>query len=175
MLITEALQEIKLCVKKIDTQREFVIRNFRIDENAKDPFEKKGSTQAKEVASAIQSINDLTKRIVALRSAINKKNMETTLVVEGVTHTVSEWLIWKREVMPILLNVHRTMASMFSQSKTEQEVSVRTRTGETMKIVYIINYSEMDFIQSSNQLNSLIERLDAQLSIIDATTSVDGF
>ena len=176
MKITEAMSEIKLFVKKISSQREFILRNLTREEWRKDPFEKDHTSQEAQVKAAIQSINDLEKNIVAYRYAITKANMEERISLEGMDMSVAEWLIWRREVLPLRRQLLGNLANQMASSVREQQAVQRSYSSkDTEKIQptnYIVNISEKWLKEEVEKLEAIEQRLDGQLSMINANMEV---
>src|SRR6266850_8251735 len=97
MTITEALQEIKTIGKRLEKKRLAVSDKLARDTRIKDPLEKDGGSE-KFVREERQAIGDLEKRIVAIRTAIQRSNLITMVPIDGNQGTVAEWLTWRREV-----------------------------------------------------------------------------
>lgn len=173
--ISEAMAEIKLAVKKISTSLDFVMRNLKREDYRKDPFEKEGSTQEAEVQAAIQSMRDNQLRIVSLKSAINQSNMTTTLTVEGVTQTVAEWLIWRRDVLPISKKILLALANGLADVTHSTPSPRRAYTTPTpIEPIpnWVVNVSDRTVLNELQKLETIEERLDGALSVLNATTEI---
>lgn len=173
MKITEAMAEVKLAVKKIQTSFEFVMRNLRREEWRKDPFEKDGTTQEAQVRAALQSIQDNEDRIVALKFAINRTNMATTLEIEGRNWTVAEWLIWRRDVLPIKKKNLAQLANAIANVGQSEVMIQRRFVGQQQEQApvvsnWIINVSDKWLLKEIQDLEAIEQRLDGQLSILNA-------
>ena len=177
MKITEAMSEIKLFVKKISSQRDFILRNLSREEWRKDPFEKDQTTQEAQVKAALQSVSDLEKNIVAYRYAITKANMKERISLEGMDMTVAEWLIWRREVLPLrkqlLHNLANQMASIGKDQQNTQRSYSGKDTDKSQLSNYIINVSDKWLKEETDKLEAIEQRLDGQLSMINANVEVD--
>ena len=173
MKITEAMSEIKLFANKIESQSDFIYRNLKRPENIKDPFDKDGSTQQAQVNAAIQSINDLESNIVHYRSAITKANMEQIVELEGIKMSVAEWLIWRREVYPIRKHMLTTLAHGLASRNEEGRRGDFGRGEVNMQPVdYIVNVSDKWLLAEIQKLETIEQRLDGQLSMLNATVDV---
>lgn len=176
MKITEAMSEIKLFAKKITSQRDFILRNLTREEWRKDPFEKDHTTQEAQVKTAIQSISDLEKNIVTYRYAITKANMEERVSLEGMDMTVAEWLIWRREVLPLRKQLLGNLANQMASNLKEQQAMQRSYSGKDsdkfQSINYIVNVSDKWLKEETEKLEAIEQRLDGQLSMINANIEV---
>lgn len=174
MKITEAMSEVKLCAKKVVSQRDFILRNLRREEWRKDPFEKDQTTQEAQVKAAIQSISDLEKNMVAYRYAITKANMKEKISLEGTEMTIAEWLIWRREVLPLRKQLLNTLANQIANT-SEQRVS-RTfpgRDAEQAPVNFVINVSDKWLMAEIEKLDAIEQRLDGQLSMLNSNIDIE--
>jgi hypothetical protein len=173
--ISEAMSEIKLFVKKISNQREIVLRHMIREDFRRDPFDRDGSTQEVQVKAALQSIKQLEENIVTYRAAITQTNMAKNLTLEGITMSVAEWLIWKREVLPIRKNLLAAMSTQVKQAMSSTPTVRTSRPGvETQDVQskYVFNVSDKWIAEEIQKLDTIEERLDGQLSLFNATTDV---
>lgn len=173
MTITEALAEIKTIDKRIASKREFMQQYlFRLD-NVKDPLEKDGGSE-KVIASEMQAVNDLEERVVTLRHNIQEANEETMVTIEGVTRSISDWLVWRREVAPIrqnfLTQMRRTVNSARDTLRRENRQLVPN--GQEKPSDVIININEKELATQSEKLNNILGQLDGQLSLKNATVMI---
>ncbi len=175
--IANAMAEIKLAIRKIASNREFILRNLVRDAERVDPFAKDGSTQAAQIASKLQAINDNARRVVALRSAIGKKNIETLLEIEGIEMSVAEWLIWRRDVLPQLrATMEEIVRQIAGATNPDSMASTRRRlSGERVDgtTKWEINISEQLVHEELQKLDAIEERLDGALSVLNANTFLD--
>jgi len=177
MKITEAMSEIKLFIKKITSQRDFILRNLTREEWRKDPFEKDRTTQDAQVKAAIQSISDLEKNIVAYRYAIAKANMKEHISLEGMDMTVAEWLIWRREVLPLRKQLLGNLANQMANIGKEQQITQRSYASKDAEKLqptnYLVNVSDKWLREETEKLETIEQRLDGQLSMINANVDVE--
>lgn len=158
--------------------------------NVVDPLEKGGGSE-KYVTEEIQSIRDLLQKVLHIRQAIATVNNTTKLEIEGVTRTVQEWIVWKREVVPhemallgALLKVVRDARSLRARLErvskdAERESVTRARGGQVAsmaqpvpEVAEKLHFDEMELQQDIDRLNKIIGKLDGQLSLLNATTKV---
>lgn len=175
MKITEAMAEIKLCIRKIETNLEFVQRNLIREDWRRDPFEKDGTTQEAQVKAALQSITDLQERIVELKFKINVSNMSQQLEVGGVSRTVAEWLIWRQNVLPLEQRALKMLATLMANMAIQQPMGKRTFAGaptSEQPTNFIINVSDKWLHTRIQKLEEIEQRLDGQLSILNANTEI---
>lgn len=172
MTITEALAEIKTILKRIATKREFVeTYQLRVD-TLKDPLEKDGGS-SKAVDAEMQAIADLEGRIVTLRKAIQKANDDTEITLEGLSMSIADWLIWRREIAP----AKQTFLSRLSQRLSSARQQIRTsdwRSPQTpeVKTDIVVNMDETKLSKDREALQNILGQLDGQLSLRNATVQL---
>lgn len=175
MTITEALAEIKLITKKVDQKRNQIRTFLYRQEMLKDPLAKDGGSEAY-IGRESQAISDLEGRLVALRIAIAYTNSMTPVTVNGVTHTIAEWLVWRREVAPKKLQFFITLRSALDQVRREAQSRgariVDGTSATTAATDYIINVDEAQLGRETEKLNDILAMLDGQLSMLNATTQI---
>ncbi len=135
LTITEALAEIKTLEKRIEKKSGSLQPYIGRQEGVKDPLEKSGGSAAF-IAAERQSIGDLQKNIVNLRIGINRANDNTTITIEGVTRTISEWLIWRRDISKNeqkLLQVLRSSIESIRQGAKRQGLNLVSKETEALQ------------------------------------------
>lgn len=174
--ITEALAEIKTIDKRIETKQSQLRTYLYRDNRLKDPI-KEGSEEF--IRRERQGIEDLQRRIIALRTAIQRANMDTKLSLNSVEMTVYEWLIWRREVAPKL---QQHLSGMWSElqgarrSAQQQGISVVAAAaavqgnGEVREV--IVNIDETALAKAREDVEKNLGELDGRLSLINATTMI---
>lgn len=173
--ITEALAEIKTIKARIDKRRggymQYVVRDAR----AKDPLEMEGGS-VEFVRRERQAIGDLQQRVVDIRTAIQRANLETTLTVQGVTKTVAEWLNWRREVSAeqknelAALTKGMTDARRLVQQRGGKVAESDAQAGASDVVVMV---SERDLAAATDHIELVLGELDGKLSLMNATTLID--
>ncbi len=175
MTITEALADIKLIDAKITKQREQIRTYLARSEALKDPLEKDGGS-ARFIAKTFQSIGDLEERKVGLRRAIALANDKTEVTVAGVTRTISEWLVWRREVAPgrqaFLTQVQQVINAMRHQAAQVGKTATSGGTLVTTPTDIVVNLNEAVLLKEVEQIGDILAALDGQLSLKNATTPV---
>jgi hypothetical protein len=76
LTITEALAEIKTINARLQKKRESIGTNLMRDSRIKDPMESEGGSE-EFIRKETQAIDDLQKRIVSIRTAIQQQNLVT--------------------------------------------------------------------------------------------------
>lgn len=169
--ITEALAEMKTLAKRIAKKEEFITQYAVLPALMHDPLEKDGGSEAK-VSAAVQAIEDMLKRMLAIRSAINAKNQEVTVEVLGETRTVSQWLTWRRDVAPIEAGMRsRVLAHVQRQRQKLGHRAVDEKDDTPVSNAKVV-ISEAGFSERSEKLQEILDTLDGKLSLTNAVTTV---
>ena len=172
--ITEALADLKTTNKRIAKQREVVMRLLYRQQVYKDPYEKEGGS-AKAVAEARQSISDLEARILKIRRAITEANLANTITILGVTRTIQDWLVWRRDVAPLQSNMLNEMVARLSSARDaakRERVSVVDKDTDDPKDV-IVNINEAKLDKEREEFETILGTLDGQLSLKNATIVIN--
>jgi len=174
--ITEALAELKTIDKRVQKKMEFCLGAGTLvrQEMLKDPHEKEGGAK-KLIAQERQAIKDLHTRKIDIRRAILDANMRETITVENTTHTINDWLVWRREVVQnekgfldnMIRNIDRTR-----QDAQRKGVNVSEKeTGSPTNVV--VNINEKELSEETEMIEKILGDLDGKLSLKNATTMID--
>lgn len=173
--ITEALQEVKTIDARIQKKKEFVF-NFLFRQNTqRDPHEKDGGS-AVLIAQERQAINDLLERKISIRTAINIANAENSITIGKQTRTISEWLVWKRDVAPtmkVILNETAARLQVLRQDVTRKGLNVTQSAPSEVTTDIIVNVNENELSKQIEALEEAISTLDGQFSLKNATIKIE--
>lgn len=178
MTITEALQELKTIDKRINKNIESYVEYIYRAEALRDPLEKDGGSAAF-IKERRQAVRDLLNRKVELRTAIAQVNRLNSITVAGVTKTIEEWLVWKREVAPVTereltairakLHEGASLAIQPLQQRRLLGAAVAAaNVGEGKPIPVVTNVNEKAFAEEQEQYEKIVGELDGQLSLKNA-------
>jgi len=172
--ITEALADIPTIEKRIEKKQDFILNYLYRQSSIRDPHEKDGGSGVL-IERERQAIADLQKRLIKIRSSIQKANAENTITINGQTRTIVDWLTWRREVAPKeqyflqelinKINTMRTKAMRQGVSVTDKDAGFSSD--------YVVNINERELAQQIEELEIILGTLDGQLSLINATTKVE--
>jgi hypothetical protein len=173
LTITESLAELKLIDNKIDTKDQFIQQHLVRSKERIDPLESEGGSPAA-IKSTLQAIVDLQKRKVDIRTKISAANRSTVLEVNGVSRTVEEWLVWRREVYPKHYELLTKMARMIHQTremgtKPQRLQAAQVVTGEDI----ISHYPEKELMEQIEAVRETYDKLDGLLSLKNAQIQID--
>jgi hypothetical protein len=174
LTITEALAEIKTINKRLEKKRNAIGSNVGRDAMLKDPFESQGGS-VNYVASQRQSMKDLEKRIVDIRTAIQKVNLTTSLTLHGKTQTIAEWLTWRREVSPMSKSFLSQLSAGLQNVRNKVQAKggkmlnpTEAESGKTGDV--IAHLDEKALLTDIETTESILGELDGKLSLLNATT-----
>lgn len=181
MTITEALAEIKTIGKRLEKKRQAVLQNIGRDSRLLDPLEG-GSVEY--VKRERQAIKDLEKRIITIRTAIQKSNLVTSAAVGETTQSVAEWLIYRREVstgqQSFLTTINNSIRGIRDKVQREggrvtsvgMSATAIVETGKPVAEVFI-HLNEKEILDDQEALEKTLGDLDGKLSLLNATTVID--
>jgi len=175
MTITEALAEIKTIGKRLEKKKEFVMTYLGRVAMVKDPHEKSGGSEVL-ITKEKQAFSDLLDNVIRLRTAIQRKNLDSPVTICDVTRTLAEWIVWKREVYPahkvLLDQMAANIAAMRKKAFDSNQVLRREGTeGGDRDILIMVN--EKALADERERLEQIFGELDGQLSLKNAVLSID--
>lgn len=181
--ITEALQEIKTINKRIEKKRQAISQFVARDARVRDPLEKDGGSE-KFIAQERQATSDLENRIVAIRTAIQRSNLDAKLTVCGRTKSVAEWLTWRREISSGNTMFLRSLAAGVAQIRTQIQskggkvmgaaVAVAEMPGPADPPHVLVNFDERALIEEQETMEQILGDLDGKLSLYNATALIEA-
>lgn len=178
--ITEALAELKTIGKRVEKKVEFIGQYVTRQDGVKDPLEKSGGS-VEMIRRERQSIADLQVRHVAIRVAIQKINHVETITIGGQSKTIAEWLTWRKEVAP---DQQKTVAKIRELVKVYREQAAQRGWGvvnasativnaDVKPTDVLINVDEAALAQEAETIEEILGTLDGQLSLKNATVTID--
>lgn len=176
MTITEALAGIKTIGKRLEKKRQFAEQFLARQEGLKDPLLREGGS-VEALREARQSIDDLEEGIIRIRRAIAKANDVIELSVHGTMRTIAEWLIWRREVatgrQAFLGRLQQGIAAVRAQAQQKGWNVVRAEGDAQAQTDFIVNLDERALAAEIEGMEEILGILDGQLSLKNATTTVE--
>lgn len=182
MTITEALAEIKTIAKRLEKKRQAVLSNIARDARLKDNL----AGGAEEfVRAERQAVNDLENRVVAIRTAIQKSNLETKTTVTDKTMSVAEWLTFRREIatgrqqfLNAIINGIRGLREKVTREGGRVTSGVVAATaivesGKQPPLEITIHLDEKALLEEQELLEKTLGDLDGKLSLLNATTVIE--
>jgi hypothetical protein len=177
--ITEALAEIKTIGKRLESKRASVGSFLARQDGVRDPLEKEEGGSAGFVVRERQAIGDLEQRIIDLRRGIQRANDSTAVTINGTTRSISEWLTWRRDVLPgqrqFLNTVRNTLNNVRAQARQKGStvVSATATTAAAQPEDWVVNIDEAALAAEIEALEDTVGTLDGQLSLKNATVTIE--
>ena len=182
LTITEALAEIKTIGKRKQAKQEHISQHIARMERVRDPLASDGGSAAV-IARELQAIRDLDQRIVRIRRNIQAANAATTITLSGEARSITDWLTWRREVAPGRQALLQALRNQIAGARKEAQqkgwtvgaavASATVVTGEASVPDVVVNVDEAQLAKDIETLAEQLGALDGQLSLKNATTSVE--
>lgn len=178
--ITEALAELKTIDKRILKKREFIGSNILRPEMVKDPLEKDGGSVTA-IQRERQAIADLEQDKVNIRRAIAEANGRESITVEGKTRTISDWLVWRRDIAPSGLDFLKQLSNAIKNQRSEalkrggQVIVAGSSPPDRAPVAFdiVVNVSEQELSTQIEGFETVLGTLDGQLSLKNATITIE--
>ena len=180
--ITEALQEIKTIGKRLERKRQSVLQYIVRDSRIRDPLEKDGGSE-KFIAGERQGIADLEARVISIRTAIQRSNLDSQMTVGGKTMSVADWLTWRREISAQSSTFLRTVSQSLTQTRAQIQqkggkmvaaaIAVNESVGPNDPPHVLVNLDERKLMDEQEQMEHTLGDLDGKLSLFNATSVIE--
>lgn len=172
--ITEALAEIPTIGKRVGKKQKFIKDYLYRQANIRDPHEKNGGS-AVLLKQEFQAIKDLEDRLIAIRAEIQRANQENTIAIGEETRTIADWLTWRREISSTTQNFYAQLSNSLNHVRTtamQRGLSVTDKdTGSPSD--FVVNLDEKWLAEEIEHLENVLGILDGQLSLKNATITID--
>lgn len=177
MTITEALAELKTVQARLEKKHQAVATYLMRDARLKDPLEKEGGS-VEFVKRERQAMSDLQLRKVALRTSIQRSNLETIVTINGKVMSVAEWLTWRRECATFHGGVLNSFVQGIKQVRDRALKEGRTIKPATSGVELeekdvVVNLDERKLMEEVEQHETTLGELDGRLSLLNATTHIN--
>lgn len=176
MTITEALAEIKLIEKKIESKKNFVLVNLTRFKNAPDVLSKENKTSSDVLKGEMQAIHDLYSRLIKIRTNIAEANLANFIDLGGESHSIHHWLSWKREVSEkykeLFASIHRGLKSAIDSNGQRPQI-FKDETGGVHLCELITNLDYQEYVKKHEETQDMIEKLDGLLSLKNAVVHIN--
>jgi len=177
MTITEALAEVKTIGKRLAKKKEGVMQYLARDSRVKDPLEREGGS-VEYIKKERQAISDLEKRVVNIRTAITKSNLETVLAINGTSMSVFEWLTWRREVSEnsksFVTGMRQGIIGLREKiTKEGKKMVTSDADADITRGDAVVHIDEKALLDEAEKLEITLGDLDGKLSLLNATTLIN--
>ena len=183
LTITEALQEIKTLVARIQKKRESIKPYVMRDSRVRDPFEKDGGME-KFIREERQSVGDLEARIITIRTQIQASNLGSSLTIGDRTRSVAEWLTWRRELSKGQKEFLQSLWSLIQGNRQQVQqkggrvvanvaASAAITLDQNTPVEVLVNVDEQGLLKEIEGMEETLGVLDGRLSLFNATTTIE--
>lgn len=176
LTITEALAELKLIESKSKKKQEFVLQYVARNEAIRDPLDKDGGSR-QVLAQEMQAVHDLGERRIRIRRAISAANDATSVKIGESTRSITDWLIWRREVAPgiktHLAQIMTGIEGLRKQAQARGNTVVTSQDAAMKQNDVVVNVDERDIHRRLETIQEALDTLDGQLSLKNATVFVE--
>lgn len=174
--ITEALSEINLIGKKIKSKQEKITGALVRYEHMPDLYAAAGGSE-KMITEETQSMRDLMTKLARIRSAVSQANITNKITINQRERSIHDWLTWKREIseseIEFAKKVHMTIKHNVDQIQKQPQLIKQENTTEPQLAKLKVNTDFAYWIKESEELCDVLEKLDGQLSLKNATIFVE--
>lgn len=174
--ITEALADIKTIDKRIEKKQQFILNYLWRQAALKDPLEKEGGCFVA-LEKELQSILDLETHKLHLRRAIQYANDKTFITIGGQELSISDWLVWRRDVAPQMQILYNSLSNKIQQARqTAQQKGLTVFQSENPDAKpqdIVVHLNEKKVAELIEWYEEVLGNLDGQLSLKNATTFVE--
>ena len=121
-------------------------------------------------------MSDLQARVMKIRAAIQKSNLENTITISGYTKSISEWLTWRKEVAPnhlSFLNSLFTNIQNVRKQALQRGAQIVKGTEQEGLNDLIVNLDETVLQKERDDVQKILGELDGQLSLKNATINIE--
>lgn len=142
------------------------------DSRMVDPLAQKGGSK-EYIKAEMQSIAALEDNVVNTRLAIQKANADNVININGIEKSVAAWLIWRREVAPLLQSFFRNVDSKLTQSRAQIAQANRSLAAGATASDLVVYVDEKKIAEDAETIGEVLGVLDGRLSAFNATHTID--
>jgi hypothetical protein len=177
MTVTELFAEIKLTREKVLKKNSSILKYAAVAGKLRDPLERQGGSEAF-IKAETQAVRDLQARLVRMLTAMHKSNMKVQCTIEGETKSVYEWLVWRKEIFPALSGHYGNLLMgaqtiRANEQRSSAMANSKSQDGTAPEVVVQVFFDEKQTMAEAEKLTAIYQKLDGQLSLLNATTVVE--
>ena len=166
MKIIEGMKRLRVIEKRMESQQR-AITEYSSKLSTEMPRAQTKEDQAKEVASLIQSNNDLCAEYLKTKRSIEYTNLKVTVELQGKSYCISDLLVIKRKLSKMMVATYRSLNDCMAQSRLR---SAPKFDGETPKVEVL--YDEREKLENIRKWQDLEDAIDSRLEVVNATTDL---
>jgi hypothetical protein len=168
MKLIEAMKQIKDLQRKADDIKEKV-HTYCADQSHETPVY---DNQKQKVKEWCQAYEDILKKILELRIAVQKTNLKTHVTIEldgkKITKTIAEWIHRRRDLANSSLSLWKGIGD-----RGLREGVIKTSTGEATEVKIRRYYDPEERDKKCELFRSEPSIIDSNLEIVNATTDIE--
>ena len=166
MKIIEGMKRLRVIEKRMESQRNAVTEYASKLSTEMPRFQTK-EDQAKEVASLIQSNNDLCAEYLRIKRSIEYTNLKVTVELQKKEYSISDLLVIKRKLADRMVATYRALNDTAARDRLRNAPKF---DGETPKVEIL--YDERTKLDNIRKWQDLADIIDSRLEVINATTDL---
>ena len=166
MKIIEGMKRLRVIEKRMESQRN-AINEYASKLSTEMPRFQTKEDQAKEVASLIQSNNDLCAEYLRIKRSIEYTNLKVTVELQGKAYSISDLLVVKRKLADRMVATYRALNDTVARDRLRNAPKF---DGETPKVEIL--YDERTKLDNIRKWQDLADIIDSRLEVINATTDL---
>jgi len=166
MKIIEGMKRLRVIEKRMESQRNAVTEYASKLSTEMPRFQTK-EDQAKEVASLIQSNNDLCAEYLRIKRSIEYTNLKVSVELQGKAYSISDLLVVKRKLADRMVATYRALNDTVARDRLRNAPKF---DGETPKVEVL--YDERTKLDNIRKWQDLADIIDSRLEVINATTDL---
>ncbi|MDI9388397.1 MAG: hypothetical protein QM441_04110 [Synergistota bacterium] len=166
MKIIEGMKRLRVIEKRMDSQRR-AITEYASKLTTEMPRFQTKEDQAREVASLIQSNNDLFAEYLRIKRSIEYTNLKVTLELQKSVYTISDLLVIRRKLADMMVATYRALNDDMAQHRLR---NTPRYDGETPKVETL--YDEREKLENIRKWQDLSDMIDSRLEVVNATTDL---
>ncbi|MDD3917667.1 MAG: hypothetical protein PHX00_10980 [Synergistaceae bacterium] len=166
MKIIEGMKRLRVIEKRMESQRNAVTEYASKLSTEMPRFQTK-EDQAKEVASLIQSNNDLCAEYLRIKRSIEYTNLKVSVELQGKAYSISDLLVVKRKLADRMVATYRALNDTVARDRLRNAPKF---DGETPKVEIL--YDERTKLDNIRKWQDLADIIDSRLEVINATTDL---
>ncbi len=170
MKIIEALKELPLIEKKIQSKQEQIARYAAYWEPTPGPTLASHDEQKHQVDALLQGVYDLAKHQAEIKKRLAYTNSQIKVDIGGVTATISEWISLKESGLPHFINTINHLIS--SADRISRQAVQGTPQDAERGFKFNRCYDEKFLIERREKCQGILDSIPATLEIINATTEL---
>lgn len=170
MKIIEALKRLPVIEKRIGKQIGLIAQHSAIIDtgDTEYPF---GTLeeQTKEVASMVQSVNDLVKERAQLRKRLAMTNATVLVKIGDYQRTITEWIEYRQSGFGYVIQALQAQSIQEAENRVRNgQIAINTEKGfKTVRF-----YDELERNEGIEAVENLRDSIDAELEKINAITDL---